>query len=330
MNNAQQTARVGLFFLLGLALTWVTFETLSGGTIFKEKGYMLIAGFESLNELKQGDDVRMAGVKIGTIETTRLAGRRAEAVLRIDPGVKVATDATASIVMAGLIGTNYVSIDLGSASAGALADGAEIRTKVTPDINSIMTDLGNLGQKLDGALSSFGSAFNGDGKGGGLFQKLDKLVTDNSDRVSTTMTNLQEITTKLNKGEGTLGKLINDPSLHDELVAAVDEIKSAATQAKGFVSDAQGIIAQVKSGQGALGTLVYDEATANNLRVTVANIRSVSDKLAKGEGTLGKLINDDTLYNTAQNTLKKADRAIDGLGDSGPITAVGIVAKSLF
>ncbi len=330
MNNAQQTARVGLFFLLGLALTWVTFETLSGGTIFKEKGYMLIAGFESLKELKQGDDVRMAGVKIGTIETTRLAGRRAEAVLRIDPGVKVATDATASIVMAGLIGTNYVSIDLGSASAGALADGAEIRTKVTPDINSIMTDLGNLGQKLDGALSSFGSAFNGDGKGGGLFQKLDKLVTDNSDRVSTTMTNLQEITTKLNKGEGTLGKLINDPSLHDELVAAVDEIKSAATQAKGFVSDAQGIIAQVKSGQGALGTLVYDEATANNLRVTVANIRSVSDKLAKGEGTLGKLINDDTLYNTAQNTLKKADRAIDGLGDSGPITAVGIVAKSLF
>jgi phospholipid/cholesterol/gamma-HCH transport system substrate-binding protein len=330
MNNAQQTARVGLFFLLGLALTWVTFETLSGGTLFKEKGYLLVAGFESLKELKQGDEVRMAGVKIGTIETTRLAGRRAEALLRIDPGVKVASDATASIVMAGLIGTNYVSIDLGSASAGALADGAEIRTKVTPDINSIMTDLGNLGQKLDGALSSFGSAFNGDGKGGGLFQKLDKLVTDNSDRVSTTMTNLQEITTKLNKGEGTLGKLINDPSLHDELVAAVDEIKSTATQAKSFVSDAQGIIAQVKSGQGALGTLVYDEATANNLRATVANLRSVSDKLAKGEGTLGKLINDDSLYNTAQNTLKKADRAIDGLGDSGPITAVGIVAKSLF
>ena len=75
---------------------------------------------------------------------------------------------------------------------------------------------------------------------------------------------------------------------------------------------------------------MYDEATANNLRATVANLRSVSDKLAKGEGTLGKLINDDSLYNTAQNTLKKADRAIDGLGDSGPITAVGIVAKSLF
>ncbi len=330
MNNAQQTARVGLFFILGLALTWVTFETLSGGTLFKNKGYTLVAGFESLKELKEGDEVRMAGVKIGSVEKTRLAGRRAEAVLRIDADAKIASDATASIVMAGLIGTNYIGIDLGTAGAAPLADGAEIQTRVTPDINTIMTEIGNLGQKLEGALSAFGTTLNGDGKGGGLFQKLDKIVTDNSDRVSTTMTNLQEITTKLNKGEGTLGKLINDPALHDELIAAVAEIKSTASQAKGFITDAQGIIAQVKSGQGALGTLVYDETMANNLRVTVTNIRSVSDKLAKGEGTLGKLINDDTLYNTAQSTLKKADRALDGLGDSGPITAVGIVANSLF
>ena len=330
MNNAQQTARVGLFFILGLALTWVTFETLSGGTLFKNKGYTLVAGFESLKELKEGDEVRMAGVKIGSVEKTRLAGRRAEAVLRIDADAKIASDATASIVMAGLIGTNYIGIDLGTAGAAPLADGAEIQTRVTPDINTIMTEIGNLGQKLEGALSAFGTTLNGDGKGGGLFQKLDKIVTDNSDRVSTTMTNLQEITTKLNKGEGTLGKLINDPALHDELIAAVAEIKSTASQAKGFITDAQGIIAQVKSGQGALGTLVYDDTMANNLRVTVTNIRSVSDKLAKGEGTLGKLINDDTLYNTAQSTLKKADRALDGLGDSGPITAVGIVANSLF
>ena len=34
MNNFQQTARVGLFFILGLALTWVTFETLRGGKVF--------------------------------------------------------------------------------------------------------------------------------------------------------------------------------------------------------------------------------------------------------------------------------------------------------
>ncbi len=330
MNNSQQTARVGLFFLLGLALTWVTFETLSGGSVAKNKGYQLVAGFESLKELKEGDEVRMAGVKIGVVEKTRLAGRRAEAVLRIGKDFTVASDATASIVMAGLIGTNYVGIDLGTASAPPLAPGAEIRTKVTPDINAIMTELGTLGQKLEGALGAFGNSLNGDGKGQGLFQKLDRLVTENSTKVDATLSNLQEVTTKLNKGEGTLGKLINDPALHDELLATVNEIRATAAEAKTFVADAQAIMAQVKAGKGALGTLVYDDAAASDLKATVANLRSVSDKLAKGEGTLGKLINDDTLFNTAQSTLKKADRALDGLGDSGPITAVGIVANSLF
>jgi len=42
------------------------------------------------------------------------------------------------------------------------------------------------------------------------------------------------------------------------------------------------------------------------------------------------LINDDALFQTAQSTLKKADRALDSMSDSGPITAVGIVANSLF
>ncbi len=330
MQNSQQTARVGLFFILGLALTWVTFETLSGGRVFKNKGYTLIAGFESLKELKEGDDVRMAGVKVGVVEKTRLAGRRAEAILRIEGDTKIPSDATASIVMAGLIGTNYIGVDLGSAGVPPLAPGSEIRTKVTPDINAIMTELGNLGQKLEGALGAFGNSMNGDGRNPGLFQKLDRLVTENGERVNTTMTNLQEITTKLNRGEGTLGKLVNDPALHDELVAAVGEIKTTATQARVFVTDAQGLLAQVKTGKGPLGTLVYDEAAANDLKATVANLRQVSDKLAKGEGTLGKLINDDSLFTSAQSTLRKADRAIDGLDDSGPITAVGIVAKSLF
>src|ERR1041385_4593853 len=148
MNNVQTTARVGLFFLLGLALTWVTFETLRGGKVFKDQGYNLIAGFETLKELKEGDEVRMAGVKIGEVEKPRLAGRRAEAILRINPDVKIKSDANATIVMAGLIGTNYIGIDLGTDAAPDLQPGAEIKTKATPDLNSVMSQIGDLGKKL--------------------------------------------------------------------------------------------------------------------------------------------------------------------------------------
>jgi phospholipid/cholesterol/gamma-HCH transport system substrate-binding protein len=330
MNNAQQTARVGLFFLLGVALVWVTFETLSDGTMFKEHGYTVVADFENLKELKVGDEVRLAGVKIGSVEKTRLAGRRAEAVLRIDPKVKIANDSTAAIFLSGLIGGNYIGIDMGSPGVPVLGDGAEIRTQDTADLNDLMKELSGLGQKLEASLGSFSGAVNGDGKGGGLFQKLDKLVTDNSQKMTETMSNLHDITEKINKGQGTIGQLINDSDVHDQLLAAVGDIKGAADQAKLFVTNAEGIVNQIKSGQGTVGALVYDQKAADNIKVTLANIRAVSDKLTKGEGTLGKLINDDSLYNNAQATLHKADRTFDGLNDSGPITAVGVLANALF
>jgi phospholipid/cholesterol/gamma-HCH transport system substrate-binding protein len=329
-SNVQQTARVGLFFLLGVALIWVAFETLSDGKVFKNKGYSLIAGYDDLKELKPGDDVRMAGVKVGTVEVTRLAGRRAEAVLRIEPGVSIAGDATATILSAGLLGTNYIGIDLGTRGSTPLEPGAEIHTKVTADMNTIMTQIGDLGSKLDGALTSISDAMKGKDGQPGLLQKLDKIVGDNGEKITATMTNLQQVTDKINKGEGTLGKLINDSTMHDQLLAAVGEIKSAATDAKGFMSDAQGIVTEVKSGKGTLGALIYDEQSSQNIKASIANFREVSDKLARGEGTLGKLINDDSLYTDAKGTLKKADKMIDGLADQGPITAVGIVASALF
>lgn len=356
MNNTQQTVRVGLFFLLGLALTWVTFEALKGGKVGPDDGYTVVAGFETLKELKEGDQIRMAGVRIGNVKSTRLAksGGRAEALLQIDARYAIKRDAVAMIVMEGLIGTNYISISLGSKDAPDLvaeADRdpkhgwfarlfpsarsesgplAEIRTTSTPDLNAVMSQLGALGQKLEGSLGSLGSALTGDGKNPGLIQKLDGIVTDNREKLGATMANLQQITDKVNKGEGTLGRLITDPKLHDELVASIKEIRAGATEAKNFVANAQSLIDEVKRGKGAVGALVFDQKTGDDLKASIANLRSVSDKISRGEGTLGKLLGDDSLLRDVRSIMKKADRALDGLDDTGPITAVGVVANGLF
>jgi phospholipid/cholesterol/gamma-HCH transport system substrate-binding protein len=332
MNNTQQTARVGLFFLLGVALIWVTFETLRGGTVFKDKGYTLIAGFETLKELKPGDEVRMAGVQIGEVQKTQLSGssRRAEAILRIDSHVKIKADAVATISMSGLIGTNTISIDLGSAGAPDLPPGAEIQTKSTADLNTVMSQIGDLGKKLESALGSFGTAMSGDGKTPGIVQKVDQLVTENRENIQKTTANLSDITAKVNKGEGTLGKLVNDPKLHDDLIAAITDIRNSAGEAKTFIANAQSIIDEVKKGKGAIGTLVFDQKAGDDLKASIATLRSVSDKISRGEGTFGKLLNDDSLLRDAQSIMKKADRALDGLDDTGPITAVGVVARGLF
>ncbi len=331
MQNTQQTIRVGLFFILGMALIWVTFETLSGGKLwFKDKGYQIIAGFESLKELKEGDEIRMAGVRIGEVARTQLAGRRAEAVLRIDSDKKIKSDATAVIMTTGLIGTGYISIDLGTADAPFLREGAEIRTRSTPDLSAVMAQLGDLGKKIEGALGHLGTALTGDGQSPGLIQKVDGMLTDNRENLGRTTANLQQITDKLNKGDGTLGKLINDSKLHDDLVAGIADIKSGAAQAKSFVANAQSIIDEVRAGKGTLGTLVFDQKAGDDLKASIASLRSVSDKIARGEGTLGRLIHDDSLLRDTKAIMKKANRALDGLDDSGPITAVGVLSKGLF
>lgn len=329
MNQSLQTARIGLFFILGLALIWVTYETL-GGHLFEGKGYILTASFDNLNQLKASDEVRMAGVKIGTVERTRLVGRKAQAVLRIQPQVHVASDATATIAMAGLLGTDFVSIDLGAPGARPLAPGSAIRTRPSPDLNSLMSQLSGLGDRLNGTLASFGSAFNGKGPQGGLFQHLDRLVTQNQQDIHQTVANLKDITGKIDRGEGTVGRLVNDPALYDRMMATVSDLRASAANVRTVLGDAKGVIDQVKSGQGALGVLLYDPTTAENIKVTLQNVREVSDKIARGDGTLGKLLNDNGLYDEAQSALKKADRTLDTMNDSGPITAVGIVANSLF
>ena len=329
MNNTSQTIRVGLFFLLGLALAWITFESLNGGRLFKKQGYTLVAGFANLKGLKTGDEIRMAGVKVGAIEQTRLADHRVEALLAIEPNVKIPADAVASIEQSSLLGSNYLGITFGTPGGALLKDQNEIKTKVTADMSEVISQLGNLGAKLDQVVGEIGKSLGG-GEGGGLFQRLDKLVTENGPKLTATISNLQDVTAKIKNGEGTFGKLVNDTKLHDDLLASVGEIKQAATDARTFMGDAKLVVADVKAGKGTLGLLLYDEPTASSLKVSLNNLKEVSAKLNSGQGTLGKLISDDSLYLSVQSTMKKADRMIDGLGDQGPITAVGVAAQSLF
>lgn len=97
-----------------------------------------------------------------------------------------------------------------------------------------MAQIGDLGKKLEDALQGISGAFAGDAKSPGLVQRIDQLVADNRENLSRTTANLQLITDKVNRGEGTLGRLINDPKLHDELVAGVADLRSGAAQAKSF------------------------------------------------------------------------------------------------
>ncbi|NIQ12751.1 MAG: MCE family protein, partial [Gammaproteobacteria bacterium] len=50
----------------------------------------------------------------------------------------------------------------------------------------------------------------------------------------------------------------------------------------------------------------------------------------EGQGTLGRLVNEDDLYRDAKTTLHKVEKSVDGISDTGPLSALGVVLGTLF
>jgi len=327
MNQTFQSIRVGIFFVLGVILIYAVYTVIGTRQFASETGYSVIAEFEDVRTITTGSDVRMAGVRVGEVSGAALSKGRGQVTLRIDETVEIPVDSVAQIAMSSLLGQHYIAIDYGN-EAEFIAEGGGIMADAGPDFNEILEEVQQLGEKLNKLADGF-SGLDGSGMGE-LFTNLNGLVTDNRSHFDKVLTNLESITSKMDSSEGTLGKLINDDALYNELMGVVTELKSASGDMQDILSGGKDIIAQVEAGEGTLGKLLVDDAIAMQLEETMANMREFSDKLNSGEGTLGKLVTDDSLYYELQSMLNKADQALDSMGDSGPITAVGAVSGALF
>ena len=106
--------------------------------------------------------------------------------------------------------------------------------------------------------------------------------------------------------------------------------KAAVASLNDSMKDVKEIAAKINRGDGTMGKLVNDQALYNEVRDASRNIKEITRKINDGEGTLGKLVNEDNLYRDTTAALKKAEKAMDGLGDTGPIQVLGSVIGTLF
>lgn len=107
------------------------------------RGYDLTAKFNAIDGLAVGSDVRVAGVKVGTVVDQSIDQREYRAVVRmkIEPGVKLSEDTVVRISSAGLLGGKYIKLEPGGAKA-MLADGGELKN--TKDVISMEELLGKV------------------------------------------------------------------------------------------------------------------------------------------------------------------------------------------
>jgi phospholipid/cholesterol/gamma-HCH transport system substrate-binding protein len=104
---------VGIFAIIGIAaLAFLSFR-LGKIDILGSPGYVLFANFDNIAGLKNNDQVEIAGVPIGHVQSISLRNDRAHLGLFIQKGVQIDSDAIAGIKSSGIIGDKYVSIQLG-------------------------------------------------------------------------------------------------------------------------------------------------------------------------------------------------------------------------
>jgi phospholipid/cholesterol/gamma-HCH transport system substrate-binding protein len=75
---------------------------------------------------------------------------------------------------------------------------------------------------------------------------------------------------------------------------------------------------------------VGGEKGQNKIKEIVDNLDNITAKVKAGEGSLGKLVNDDKLYNEAEKTMRKMQKAAEGVQEQTPITILGAIAGLFF
>ena len=316
MKNSLET-KLGIFVVLAVFAACFIIEMVGGTDIFR-RGYRVNAQFDTVQELKVGDSVKMAGVEIGRVEKIALAAGKVAVAMKLHPGAVVKTDSQAVIKFAGLMGQNFVSINFGSPGAPQVVDGAVLETVEQPDLSAIMAKL----DSAAGGIANVAKSFSGDSINN-LLGPMTDLIKQNSARITMTLSNMESISGQIASGQGTVGRVIYSDTLYDSALNTVTNLQDAVTQAKQLVNG-------ISSGQGTLGKLATDDALYNSTEASMTNLNQILLKINQGNGTIGKLVNDQEFYKNAKLSLQKLDKAADSLEDTGPLSVIGIIAGRLF
>lgn len=338
-----EVIRVTLFVLIGACLIYVVHSSLSRLTVTEKEGYHLKALFRDLRQLQVGDEVRLAGVRVGSIVDTYLDKDLAVALIKIEKRYQIPEDSIATILMSGLLGSNYVAIAPGS-STKELTNEMYIETRSSADLSSVIHRFGKIGKRLDRILEGVEEGLLGESTEGdeadeevqkskktpSLLADLGNFFRENRPKFNNIIDSIEKVSHNLAQGEGTLGKLIQEDKAYDELLSMMQEIKEAANKVDVLIENVQEITNRLKNGEGVLAKLLSDQQTSKDFDNIVKNLREFSEKLNNDKSTLGRLVTDDTLYRKAEDALSKVEKAGDSINHTGPVTAVGVAASALF
>ena len=324
-SNRSSEAQVGLFVIFTLIAAFLLMEVAGSVRLFSDR-IAVDTRFENIKDLKTGDPVKVAGVKVGRVVTIAFDSNKVLVKLEIDQDKQAAirTDSEASIQFEGLMGQHYVAIKFGD-SGLPIENGTVLTTREQPDLSTLMAKLEGVADGVENMSTSFSGDTFGD-----ILGPLGDLIKENKDKLTAMLSNFEKVSREIAKGEGTIGKLISDPEFYESATATVNKLEQTTNEINLAVEDARNIVTRLNKGVGTLGKLTTDDTLYNESTVAMNNLKEILIKLNQGKGSIGMLINDPSLLKNATTTLQKVNKATESLEDQGPMSVIGMAVGNLF
>jgi phospholipid/cholesterol/gamma-HCH transport system substrate-binding protein len=269
--------RVGIFVLLAIVVLIFLVLNASGDINPFSRKLHLRARFVDANGLRDGSEVRLAGVRVGKVERIVLLepspvpnAPRVEAQMTIDSAIdgrpaneRIRSDSQAQQGSPSLLGNEMlINITPGTAMGQPVQDGAILPSSSSNTVNDFATS------------------------GTDLAQRLSKL----SDEINGIVQNVKE-------GQGTVGRMFTDEALYNNLNATIRETED--------------VMKDVRSNKGSAGRFINDPELYNNANEIAGQLKSIASDLRAGRGTAGKLLTDDEFYNRINRTADRLDKSVD-------------------
>jgi phospholipid/cholesterol/gamma-HCH transport system substrate-binding protein len=274
MNEQQlrwSNLKVGIVVLIGLVIFVFIVSVVGTEQNIFASTYELKLFMPNVRGLVNGAMVTLGGLKIGYVTDMRFVSRGD--TTGVDVTMQVLTKYARSITVSsvaqfktiGLLGDRYIDISIGQENERQLAEGSLLPLEESFDLETA-------GPRLNRTLEDF----------------------------SELVSNAKQITATINRGEGSVGRLVAKPDLARDL--------------ERFVASMSRIAGAIESGRGALGQLAADGGLSQDLSAVAGNLRTVTDQLRKGQGTAGKLIMDESLYRSLSSFSARADSLMGKAG----------------
>ena len=298
MNKNKRAVTVGIFIFIGLAIFIAAVLTLGGQKKTFSDAVTVKAVFNDVSGLQAGNNIWFSGVKVGTVKKIGFTtASNVEVWLDVDEKHQpyIRKNARAKIGTEGMIGNRIVVLFGGDQSAAPIQDDDVLQTQEGVNMDEMM----------------------------GTFQQ------NNSNLLAIT-SDFKEITGSLAAGQGTMGRLLKEETLLNELHATLAGLRTATIKANAIAGDVASYTAQLQKEGSLTNDLINDTTVFASLRRTtaqmqqvldnannvVADLKKTSEGLQNTNTPAGMLLNDEQTAATIRETLKNLQSGTEKLDEN--------------